>query len=577
MSDYEFKPNENEEKPEEPKVIPVPPASETEAPEQEQDSDPVQENEKTAEEKVPSEPVDRWEALKEQYRRSQTEQETSTSEEKKPESPNGPNQAPPGGYSGPNPGYWEGQPPYAGQPQGPYQPYGQYPPNQQGGMPYQTNPSYGYQNGPQQSPQYPQYPSQYPPHPPQKPEGMGRGVKVFLIVMVSIAALFIVAFCGVGIYFSLNEAAMQPDDTSSSSSEEQPPESSDPGIFSEDEDSPAVSAPQGDVTDPDGEGLTIVDRPSTPELSANEVYEEVAPSIVCVLSSDITGSGTGSGVIATEDGYILTNAHVINNSKDTKVRILLYDGGEYDAAIVGFDKVTDLAVLKIDAEGLKAATFGNSDQLLIGDWVLALGSPSGVEYASSLSRGVVSGLNRTVSYSDANNMTYIQTDAAINPGNSGGALVNMYGQVVGINSSKISGVSYEGLSFSIPMNKAKPILDDLMQLGYVSGRPRLGITARTVSAMDQMYGKPAGVEIAEIEATSPFSATEAQPGDIITGADGRQITSLEELYQILGIHSPGDKLELTLNRNGREFTITVELMEDAGQTQETQQIPSNIQ
>ncbi len=484
--------------------------------------------------------------------------------------------------------------------QQPYQPYGGQQPYRQ---PYQQQYYYGQQSPGQQNPvsggtsgqpgyspygkrqdqpAYQQYQQKYepydtqnqpyggqPPHPPKKSGGM----KVFWAILISVAAVFVVGFCGYGIWVSLNGTAPQ---TAPSSS--QAPESGEPGASSSepdvpDNDSSMVPAPGGDVTNPDSSGIVLESRPSTQELKASEVYKKVAPSIVCILASTETGSGTGSGIIVSEDGYIASNSHVINDSRATKVQVLLFDGRQYEATVVGIDKITDLAILKIDAENLPTAVFGDSDQLMVGDDVVAIGNPSGVEYASSMTRGMISGLDRTVSYSDASNMTYIQTDAAISPGNSGGALVNFYGQVVGITSSKISGVSYEGLSFAIPMTKAKPILDDLIANGYVSGRTRLGITGSSVTQQEQMYGVPAGVRIASIEEGSSLEGTEARPGDIITRIDGKDISGMSQLYQVLGLHKPGDQVQMTLYRvdeftnRGIDIEITITLLADNGETQ----------
>ena len=336
-------------------------------------------------------------------------------------------------------------------------------------------------------------------------------------------------------------------------------------------------APGGSVTS--GMKIEIQDIPQDEGESASTIYPQVVPSIVCVISEVNGASGTGSGIIASEDGYIITNAHVINNSKDTNVTVQLNDQTKYSAVIVGFDKITDLAVLKIDAEGLTPAVFGNSDQLKVGDAVLAVGSPYKVDYASSMTQGIISGLDRVVDYSDASNMTYIQTDAAISPGNSGGALVNMHGQVIGINSSKISGVAYEGVNFAIPISKAKNILDDLINQGYVSGRVRLGISGTEVSAEQQMYGYPAGVIIAKVDEESPLSKTDIQMGDIIVGIDDRTITGLDSLYQALGTYKPGDTVTLKVfrfnqnNNRGEDIEFTITLIEDKGETQQSVFIP----
>ena len=485
----------------------------------------------------------------------------------------------------------QAQPPQQPHPQGPGAyppPYGQQPPYQQGGpRPYPGAPGpwqgyNGYPNPNQPAPwqnqqpphggqpPYPPYGGNggYPPYPPQPPKS--RGFKVFIGILIALLVIFLLGLFTSAIWSAFNAPIDQPANPGSSSSEEytpNPPESSAPEQTPElpETSGNAVPAPDGEVTDPDSTGMQLQSKPAGGALDATEIYQEVAPSIVCVLTQTQTASGIGSGIIASEDGYIFTNSHVINDSRDVAVTVLLHDGREYNAAIVGFDKITDLAVLKIDAAGLTPAVFGDSDDLVVGEVVYAIGNPSGVQYASSMTNGIVSGLNRPVSYSNTANMTYIQTNAAISPGNSGGALVNEYGQVVGITSSKISGVSYEGINFAIPTARAKAILDDLLTSGYVSNRPRLGISARNAYTP---YGTGGGIEIASIDPESPFSG-QAQPGDIITAIDGEAVSTMDELYQILGVHSPGDQLTVTLYRNGQQFDITITLIEDRGETQVT--------
>ncbi len=194
-------------------------------------------------------------------------------------------------------------------------------------------------------------------------------------------------------------------------------------------------------------------------MTAKEVYQKVSPSVVGVVATitDQEGNSStdqGSGIVATKDGYIITNSHVVNDSRGTQVKVVTKDEEEYTGTVIGYDRNTDLAIVKIDAEDLVPAEFGDADAMEVGDTVLAIGNPGGLEYASSMTRGIVSALNRKLSSNSDNGMTYIQTDAAINPGNSGGALVNEYGQVIGINSSKLVAEDFEGMGFAIPVSKA---------------------------------------------------------------------------------------------------------------------------
>ena len=249
--------------------------------------------------------------------------------------------------------------------------------------------------------------------------------------------------------------------------------------------------------------------------------------------------------------------------------------------VVGYDKTTDLAILKIDADGLHPAVFGDVEDMEIGDEVLAIGNPGGMDFASTLTGGYISALNRTLKNNSDNGMAYIQTDAAINPGNSGGPLVNMYGQVIGINSNKIISTGYEGMGFAIPVSHAKSIVDDLISRGYVSGRARLGITAANVTGMQaQLSGLPNGVKIIGIDPESSFSGAGAAVGDIITKADGDTIESMDDLYAVLNRHKPGDEISVTLYQisqnggNGQNREIKVKLLEDKGETQKTVSQPT---
>ena len=210
----------------------------------------------------------------------------------------------------------------------------------------------------------------------------------------------------------------------------------------------------------------------TGKLSTEEAAQKVIPSVVCIQAYSNTNgylgtsseTGEGSGIIASSDGYIITNAHVIEGASALKV--ILSDGTSYEATVVGSDTATDLALIKIDATGLQAAEFGSSEDLQVGEQVIAIGNPGGIQFNSSVTVGYVSALNRSITY-NGYDMECIQTDAAINPGNSGGALVNMYGQVIGINSAKITATGYEGLGFAIPINTVQPIINNLKQYGYV--------------------------------------------------------------------------------------------------------------
>lgn len=312
--------------------------------------------------------------------------------------------------------------------------------------------------------------------------------------------------------------------------------------------------------------------------SAEEIYQKIAPSIVGVVTYNpsagliSSATGQGSGIIMSEDGYVVTNAHVIGNSNKYNVSVVTSDHKEHTAKVVGYDTRTDLAVLKIEASGLTAAEFGNSDQLAVGATVLAIGNPGGLEFSNSLTRGIVSALNRTVKASNST-VKYIQTDAAINPGNSGGALVNVYGQVIGINTAKLS--EYEAMGLAIPSNTAKTVIDDILGKGYVTGRVKMGITVRALSAYEaQINNVPQGLVVMEITNGNNFGANGLKAGDIITKFNGVDTRSTSALYAELSKCSPGTTAKLTVYRmatirseEGSTIEVDVTLIEDKGETQ----------
>ena len=468
----------------------------------------------------------------------------------------------PQGYYMPQNGY--GYPAQGGYPQQPM--YGQ-----QGGYPYGQQPYYGGQPG--------YVPYGAPPAPPQPKKKLPLGLKVFLWVASILAAGAVLGFAiYLGYCASTGTGAFQA--PYEDYLPELPYEDEEPGESQaqEETEEELPPLPEVDVT-PNDQGIQIEEKPEGEAMDAQAVYDKVAPSTVTVTVRRDPDSekpdSTGTGIIATADGYIITNAHVVLHSKSVYVKVTTYDGQEYDAVVVGSDRTTDLAVIKTNDYGFTPAQFGDADELSIGEWVLAIGNPGGERFSSSLTRGIISGLDREVGEYSENGMTYIQTDAAINPGNSGGPLVNMYGQVVGINSSKIMTEGYEGMGFAIPVSTAKNIIDQLLAGGYVEGRVRLGIMGREIDGtMAMIYGLPQGFMISELPEDSAFAGTGAQVGDVITAIDGNEVASLSEISNLLLRYSPGDQVTVTLFRQndsgvgGEEIDVTITLLEDRGETQE---------
>ena len=296
-------------------------------------------------------------------------------------------------------------------------------------------------------------------------------------------------------------------------------------------------------------------------MAGEDIYKKVNPSVVSVISTTAEGTGSGSGVIMSKDGYIITNNHVVDGAQSVSVQ--LSDGTSLDAEIIGTDEQTDLAVIKVTpTSDLTAAEFGDSDELEPGEYAYAIGSPGGVQFANTITGGRISAINRDLTVNDRV-MTLIQTDASINNGNSGGALINKYGQVVGITSAKLSGNAFgsatvEGMGFAIPINTAKDIVDELIQNGYVSGRPSIGITGHNVESAD---GKVSGVQVYSIDSRAKAASEGLQVGDVITAVDGTPTPDMDKVNELKQDKKAGDKLTLSVYRisTGKTLNITITL------------------
>ena len=374
--------------------------------------------------------------------------------------------------------------------------------NTQGNMPYQ----------------YPQQPiGQYANYPQQNVNNNGvytgngivpppvknkhTGLKIFLI---SVSAIFLI--CLVSLYAFVATASNSSSKSSSNNFSNQP--STEATTVSNNH----PESDYGDKTESDFAGLKLeatVEDKGDAKYTSEYAFNTVSPSVVGIVCytdeiTDVSKCATqGTGIVITENGYIVTNAHLLSNSKTAyALQVVLSDGTTYVAGVVGIDTRTDLAVLKIDANNLTAAVFSDSDNLTIGEDVIAIGNPGGLGYQNSLTKGIISAVNREVGSNT--NVKYLQTDAAINPGNSGGPLCNMYGQVIGINTSKIVSEKYEGMGFAIPSATIKSIADDLVKGGYVNGRVKLGIVGYAVPSSLQSQGIPAGIVVESIQDDSPL-------------------------------------------------------------------------
>lgn len=463
--------------------------------------------------------------------------------------------------------YGYGQYPYSGQnPQ--YnqnsQQYGQYqnntgynqnvPPYQQnmyGQPPYDNNGTYNQYNSQYNPQMYAQYPQ-------KKTNG---GIVALIIVLCSLLAI---GFIGMMVYgFSVGIKEDSNNDRSDSGNSFRLPneDSTTPFETLPNTSSQGKTHDESDYSDKTNKSYSGMKLESNPKdaktngsYTAAKASEGVSDSVVGILcySDDVpdqadttTASSQGSGIIFSQDGYVITNAHVIGNSKTAyAIRVVTSDGKVYKAGVVGYDSRTDIAVLKMDdAKGLTPATFGDSSQLEVGQDIIVVGNPGGLDYQNTTTKGVISALDRKLSTSSLTK--YIQTDAAINPGNSGGPLVNYYGQVVGITTSKIVSETYEGMGFAIPSQTVKNIVDTLVKNGYVEGRVKIGISGIAVTS-DQAsnYNIPQGIYVQSIVSGGPCDGTSLEEGDIITEVDGETITSFADVYAILETHKPGDKIKV---------------------------------
>ena len=313
-------------------------------------------------------------------------------------------------------------------------------------------------------------------------------------------------------------------------------------------------------------GIPTVASDEDGALSLQEIYRRCIGSVVSIVTVTPSGKASGTGIIMSEDGYVITNHHVIESAQ--AVSVLTSDNQEYAASVVGSDETSDLAVLKVEAEGLQAAEFGDSSVLQVGDSVAAIGDPLGTALRGTMTDGIISAINRDLTVNDRT-MSLIQTNAALNNGNSGGPLINCYGQVIGINTMKMSNfysssTTVEGIGFAIPIDTAKPIIDELIEKGYVSGRPAIGIDGETLPATYRIYYRlPEGIYVTRVYASSDAAAKGISEGDIITAINGIDVTTMEQLNRVKNQFTAGQTVTLTIYRSGSSYDVEIILMDRA--------------
>ncbi len=343
-----------------------------------------------------------------------------------------------------------------------------------------------------------------------------------------------------------------------------------------------LSAPSGDrVLDAAGGGVSTLGSSftlgsSSKELSATQIYTLACQETVGittdvsttnVFGQQVPGTVSGTGIIITSDGYILTNNHVIAEavSGGYEVKVVLYNGDKYTAKIVGYEDDNDIAVLKIDATGLDAVTIADSDKLQVGQQIYAVGNPLG-ELTYTMTSGIVSALDRDITGDDGQTINMFQIDAAVNSGNSGGPVYNSYGEVIGVVTAKYSDTGVEGLGFAIPINDAAGIANELIKNGYVTGKPYMGISVRTISdQVAEYYNMVVGAYVGSVESGSCAEKAGLKVGDIITKMDDKEIKTSSDLIAAKKSHKAGDTVTLTVSRpsgEGKYSTVTLKLTFD---------------
>ena len=408
--------------------------------------------------------------------------------------------------------------------------------------PHSDNESGAYRYTPERGTQSEYIPGTYttvPPEPPKKKKGLSAGKIIAIVLVCSLLG----GCLGVGATLLLGNKRSGT--------------------------TPAQSSTTVYVGERQTETVNTTRTDTSEQLTPREVYAQNVNSTVGITTSvttnywgyQTTSAASGSGFILTEDGYILTNYHVIENSNS--VQVTTYDNTAYSASIVGYDESNDIAVLKIDATGLTPVVLGDSDELYVGDEVMAIGNPLG-ELTFSLTVGYVSAMDREVTLSSGTTMDLIQTDAAINSGNSGGALFNTYGEVVGItnakysSSSSSSSASIDNIGFAIPINHVKGIVTSIIEKGYIV-KPYIGVSVTSVSSEMISYGLPKGAAVKVIAEGSPAEESGLKVNDIVTAINGEEITTSSELVKIVSAAQPGDVLTLTVYRQGEAERLTITL------------------
>ena len=402
-----------------------------------------------------------------------------------------------------------------------------------------------------------------PTEPPKSPGGL---IAVLLILVIFLCGIItVLGILNVKLFAELQLKKEENELSISFTTESTEPADQIPAVISNETEETVTDSPFSSMMlekSPQG----IANIPIEGGISLQEIYTQNIPSVVSISTNGYKSSSTGTGVILSSDGYIVTNAHVVDGGGSISVQ--LTDDRIFTAEIVGSDEISDLAVLYIQAEGLTPALFGDSASLQVGDTVVAIGDPLGVEFRGTYTNGIISAINRDVEM-DGRVMTLIQTNAALNSGNSGGPLINCYGQVIGINTMKIGAFTdsagVEGIGFAIPSATVKDIVEQLITQGYVSGRPSLGIEGEALSTFYQHYYRlPAGLYITHVDRFSDAYSKGIEDGDILMSVNDERITTMDQLKAAIYNLEAGQKVDTIIFRGGQQYLLELTLMEDKG-------------
>lgn len=399
------------------------------------------------------------------------------------------------------------------------------------------------------------------------PTDHGKKKSSIMPAVIAVACVFVIGIGSVAGYNLIAGGAKDDSSSITQNAKQQPP-------------TPKSSTPASTV---DRNDLPTIQQLSTPEdaLTIPEIVEQVSPSVVGIYCTNQSSASSGTGIILSSDGYIITNAHVVSKSADgSGISVMLHESYDKDddsssdtditkkfisAELVGRDTQSDIAVLKIDRTDLKAATMGTSSELKVGEASIVIGNPLGFELKGSVTAGIISATDRTLTVEDRT-MKLIQTDASINNGNSGGPLINAYGQVVGITSVKVSSTYGEGLGFAIPIDEALPIVDDLMKYGYVTGRPTMGISGKDITEIySQYYRVPEGHLVTDMTSGGPAEQAGLQIGDIIVGINGNTVKTRSEINAEVEKYKAGDTITVAFYRSDKIESVDL-VLGDAAET-----------